>query len=102
MAIIECKDNKLEELIKENVVLVDFYATWCGPCKMLEPVLGNVSKKVDINIIKVDTDENDELPGNYGIRTLPTMIIFKDGVEVEKIRGFVEEKEILKKIKQYL
>lgn len=102
MAIIECKENKLEELIKENVVLVDFYATWCGPCKMLEPVLENVSKKIDINIIKVDTDENDELPGNYGIRTLPTMIIFKDGVEVEKIRGFVEEKEILKKIKQYL
>lgn len=102
MAIIECKDNKLEELIKENVVLVDFYATWCGPCKMLEPVLENVSKKVDINIIKVDTDENDELPGNYGIRTLPTMIIFKEGKEVEKIRGFVEEKEILKKIKQYL
>ena len=73
------KDD-IEDLIKEGTYLVDFYADWCGPCKMMEPILEDISS--DINIIKVNTDEMPKTTFKYRIMSIPTLIIFRDGNEV--------------------
>lgn len=78
-----------DETIKEGVVLVDFFANWCGPCKMLAPILEQVAEELtDIKIVKVDVDESEELAMRFGIMSIPTMIIFKDGQPVKKAQGF--------------
>lgn len=91
------KDN-LDELIKEGTHLLDFYAEWCGPCKMLTPVLEMVSDK--INIIKIDIDEFPKLTSEYRIMSVPTLIFFKDGKKVKEIVGFQTEEELLEIINE--
>lgn len=85
------KEEKLEEMIKEGTHLVDFYADWCGPCKMLGSVL---EKMEDVSIIKVNVDEYAELARQFGVMSIPTIVIFKNGVEVKKQVGFITEEEI--------
>lgn len=85
------KEEKLEEMIKEGTHLVDFYADWCGPCKMLGSVL---EKMEDVSIIKVNVDEHAELARQFGVMSIPTIVIFKNGVEVKKQVGFITEEEI--------
>ena len=90
--------EKLTDLIKEGTTLVDFYAEWCGPCKMLAPVL----ESLDTNVVKVDVDIHAELAQKYGVMSVPTVYIFQDGKEVDKFVGFHSKSEIeaiLKKIK---
>lgn len=91
------KDN-LDELIKEGTHLLDFYAQWCGPCKMLTPVLETISDK--INIIKIDIDEFPKLTSEYRIMSVPTLIFFKDGKKVKEIVGFQTEEELLEIINE--
>ena len=91
------KDN-LDELIKEGNYLVDFYAEWCGPCKMLGPILEEIEDK--INIIKVDIDKFQELTLKYRIMSVPTLIFFKDGGKVEEVVGFHDEEELLEIIEK--
>lgn len=91
------KDN-LDELIKEGTHLLDFYAEWCGPCKMLTPVLEMVSDK--INIIKIDIDEFPKLTSEYRIMSVPTLIFFKDGKKVKEVVGFQTEEELLEIINE--
>ena len=85
------KDN-LDELIKEGLHLVDFYAEWCGPCKMLAPVLESLGDKV--NVIKVDIDKFEKLALKYRIMSVPTLMFFKDGEKVEELVGFRDEDEL--------
>lgn len=85
--------NDFEEKIKDGVWLVDFFTTWCGPCKMMEPVL----EKLDTNVLKVDVEKFNDISAKYGIMSVPTLIFFKDGEEIEKLVGFQDE-ETLKKI----
>lgn len=95
------EDFENSTVLSEGITLVDFYAVWCGPCQMLNTILDELSEKADYKIVKVDTDEYSELPSKFKIRSLPTMIIFKNGQQVDLLTGFVEKKEIEKKIKQY-
>ena len=81
--------EQFDELIKDKV-LVDFYAEWCGPCKMLAPNL----EKLDYNILKVDVDKFQDLAISYGVMSVPTLILFKDGKEVNKSIGYLDIDEL--------
>ncbi|MDF2865319.1 MAG: trx [Clostridia bacterium] len=92
-----------EVVESEKVVLVDFYATWCGPCRMLAPVLERISEsRADFNIFKVDIDENQELAMKYKIEVVPTMVVFKDGKVVEQVEGLVTENKIVEMMSSYI
>ncbi len=86
-------EKEFENEIK-NRVLVDFFATWCGPCKMLSLVMDKIDKKDIIPIIKVDIDEESNLAEQYGITAVPTLIIFENGKEVKRQTGFMNEDEL--------
>ena len=85
------KDEILDDLVKDGITLVDFYADWCGPCKMLGTVLENIE---NVNIIKVNTDTHQELATKNGIMSIPTVFIYKDGSLVNKFIGFKSKEEI--------
>lgn len=87
--------NDFKEQVKDGIVLVDFFATWCGPCKMQSPILEEIKEdRSDIKIMKVDVDQETELAREYGVMSIPTLILFKDGKEVAKNVGFMP-KEVL-------
>lgn len=91
-----------EVLNSDRIVIVDFWATWCGPCNRLTPVLEKIaSENSDIKIVKADIDNENvkELKEKYEIKGYPTMLIFKNGEEVKRILGYREESEILKEIR---
>ncbi|GAA0865487.1 thioredoxin [Paraclostridium tenue] len=91
--------------VEENkgVVVVDFFATWCGPCKMLAPVFESVSEELnDAKFVKVDIDESLELAQKYGISTVPTMMIFKDGKVVDTLVGFMPKDSLKAKVEAHL
>lgn len=87
-------EKEFNEKINTKKVLVDFFATWCGPCKMLSLVMEKLDKKDLIPIIKVDIDEEQALAERYGITAVPTLIIFENGNEVKRITGFMSENEL--------
>ena len=80
------------DLIKEGFHLVDFYAEWCGPCRMLAPILEEIK---DIDIIKVDVDKHPSLAQKYGVMSIPTLIFFKDGEKKEELVGFRSKEELI-------
>ena len=87
--IIELNAEVFDEEIKSDLVLVDFYATWCGPCKMMHPVIDEINtKNPSLKIIKVDVDKHNELARKYGIMSIPTLLFIKDGNVVEKNVGY--------------
>ncbi|SHI68745.1 thioredoxin [Clostridium cavendishii DSM 21758] len=90
-------------LNKEGVVLVDFFAEWCGPCKMIAPILNELTTEVEnkAKIYKVDIDKSGELADKYSIMSVPTMIIFKNGKPVEQIVGFQSKDTLKTKLEYY-
>ena len=88
--------QEFDELIKNDKVLVDFFATWCGPCKMIGP---NIEKLAEENagatVIKIDVDKHPEIAAEYGVQTIPTLIAFKKGQIVNQKIGFIPYPEIL-------
>lgn len=97
--------DEFEKIINESKpTIVDFFATWCGPCKMLSPILEKVEEdsKGDFNIVKVDVDESYDVAKKYGIMSVPTMIIFKDGDEQEKIVGLRQKNQIEEAVRNYI
>ena len=93
------KENfKTEILDSKEPILVDFFATWCGPCNMLSPILENISNtRADFNIAKVNIDELRDLAIDYEVEVVPTLLIFKNGKVVGRIEGLVSEEEIITK-----
>lgn len=92
-----------EKKIKENkVVLIDFWAAWCGPCRMLGPVMDDVENLFPNQVGKVNVDEERELATKYGVRSLPTVIFFKDGEVMERIPGVAPKSTYIDKLKYYL
>lgn len=91
------EENKFDELIKKPIVLVDFYATWCGPCQLLTPVLEEVEKEVNkLEIIKIDVDEFPDIARRFGIMSIPTLIVFKNGKQAKTSLGYISKDEIKK------
>ena len=84
------KNENFEDLVKDGVTLVDFYADWCGPCKMM----GEILEKTNFNILKINTDEHNELALKFGVMSIPTLFLFKDGVLVDKLIGLQSLEEI--------
>ncbi|MFA5502826.1 MAG: thioredoxin [Erysipelotrichia bacterium] len=89
--------NEFNELIKEGTVLVDFFASWCGPCKMIGPVLEEIdaNKETTASIVKVDVDQAREIAMQYRIQVIPTLILFKNGSAVKKESGFMNKSRLL-------
>ena len=88
--------QELEELIAKGDVLVDFFATWCGPCKMLSPVLEQLDKEgFPVQIVKVDTDEAEELAVEHGVQAIPTLVLYRDGKVVNRTMGFQRKDQII-------
>ncbi|MDP4146416.1 MAG: thioredoxin [Bacillota bacterium] len=97
---VEFQDNVIKG---EGVVLVDYFAQWCGPCKMIAPILDELSQELDgkVKIFKVDVDQSSELSREYNIMGVPTMLIFKNGKEVDKIVGFVPKSTLKAKLEYW-
>lgn len=87
--------DSFNDLISSDIVLVDFFATWCGPCRMLGPVLEEMANdRSDIDIVKMDVDECPDIAKNYGIMSVPSLLLFKNGSLVSKKVGFMPKEEI--------
>ena len=98
-AIKNCNENDFEkEVLKSNLpVIVDFWAEWCGPCKMLTPILEELSNEMknEINVVKVNLDENQDLAMKYSIRSIPTLLLFKEGNLIDTKVGLLPKSEIV-------
>jgi len=95
MAVIEANKEIFDKEIKEGKVLVDFNASWCGPCQMLKPVLEQLSEdRKDIKFISIDTDKEEELARSFGIMSIPCLILFEDGKEINKTIGFQSKSDL--------
>ena len=94
--------KNFDEFISSGVVVVDFWATWCGPCVLLEPVLSEVAEELpDVKFGKVDVDKAQELAKKYRIMSIPNMCIFKDGKLVDRIIGLCDQDELSDTLKKY-
>ena len=100
--VINTQEFNEEVLNGKGITLVDFFATWCGPCKMLSPILDELSETLsDVKIVKVDVDAENELTMQYRVMSVPTMKIFKDGEVVETLVGARPAAELKEKLESY-
>ncbi|MEM9542658.1 MAG: thioredoxin [Cyanobacteria bacterium P01_E01_bin.42] len=98
--------SSFQELLAQTPkpVLVDFYATWCGPCKMMVPILDQVSQQMGdrLQVVKIDSDKYPQLASKYGIEALPTLVLFKDGQPVDRIEGVVQPPQLIQRLQSRL
>lgn len=89
--------ENLQKIFEENSkVLIDFYADWCGPCRMLAPIIEEIKKEAtDVKVVKINVDENMAIAEQFGVRNIPTLVIVKDGKVVKQAAGFRPKKDIL-------
>ena len=95
-AIVITKENFDREVLKaEGTVLVDFWATWCGPCRMLSPIVDEVaSERPDVKVGKINVDEQPELAQQFGIMSIPTLLVFKNGEKVQESVGLIPKEKV--------
>ncbi len=99
MTIVKATDQNFATETGSGLVLADFWAPWCGPCKMIAPVLEELHSELSekVKIVKLDVDENQQTAGEYGVMSIPTLILFKDGQPVDKVIGY-QPKEALEEL----
>ena len=102
---LEIKDATLEDVLKtDKLIVIDFWAEWCGPCKMVGPIIDQLAEEYKDKVVigKVDVDNNDDATSKYSIRNIPTTIFIKDGEVVDKIVGAGSKKSFVEKIEKHL
>ena len=106
MSAVHFTDKDFEEKVLKSKlpVVVDFFAEWCGPCKMAAPVIDELSDEYKGKVVmgKMNVDENKQIPGKYGVMSIPTLIVFKDGKEAERMSGFAGKEGYESLIKKVL
>lgn len=99
MSVLKLNNDNFNEAVKDGIVLVDFYADWCGPCRMMAPILEAVSaERADIKVAKVNVDESSELAAKFGVMSIPTLVVLDDGEEIKRIVGARPKDALLKEI----
>ena len=101
---LELTNETMESTIKEGVTMVDFWAPWCGPCRMIAPVIEELAEEYEgkAKIAKVNTDENQEIAVKYGIRSIPAIMFFKDGELVDQMIGAASKEAFAEKLNNIL
>lgn len=103
---VEITDGNFKEVVldSDKVVLVDFWAPWCGPCRMIAPIIDELHTELEGKAVigKVNVDENSEASANYGVRNIPTILFFKNGEQVDKLVGGVPKSQILEKLEAHM
>ncbi len=88
-------ESEFKEVLGEGTIVVDFSATWCGPCKMLAPVMEELSEEIgDVNFYNIDVDENQDLAMEYGVRSIPAVLVFKGNDKVAETVGFMPKQQM--------
>ncbi len=103
MEVIKLTSQNFQKEVKESnkTVLIDFYADWCGPCKMMSPIIDEIAEEAnnDIKVCKLNVDEASDVASEYGIMSIPTLIIFKNGVAVNTLVGLQDKETVLNSLK---
>jgi thioredoxin 1 len=104
MSIVKINDDTFKIEISKGLVLVDFWAPWCGPCKMIAPVLEEINEEMgdQVKIAKLNVDDNQVTTAEFGVMSIPTLLVFKDGEVVEKVIGFQPKENLVDVLSKHL